>query len=690
MKHVTFHLPSFLRRVRIHGGEFDSSARAMNREKQVRLLQADLRIVRGSTIERKQMSTTIKRVALIAVAALGLSLVSVAPSNAAINQDTLTLSAATAAQTTAETYTATSAVATLSYLGATGDSATVTAALVSGPAGNTALPYLRLTETASATIDGASLAAGSVTGPNTAVRVGAGDGTKVTTAKFAVYLGVTGTTAPAVAGTYVVRLTPASVGASGALLGAAAVNLTITVTTAATLDKVVDVAKSTSILNAAETVTATADATVSGSMAIVAGSAVGTISVALLNAAGSAVTGESYTASILSGPGLLGSGAFGAGTTHSINATGRAITVQNGHVVGVFADGTSGVSKIEIRTAAGVLIATETVTFFGAVASIVATVAKAVIGTTAADAVTAVAKDKDGTIVQTGTLYALSGTATVIASGGSATITAGKATFSLTGLVAGTTKITVADAATTATATVSAAAVDVRVGSSTPASIVVAMDKTLYAPGEAITATITVLDATGLAVADGVYNNIFAATGISANYTIASWSDTTTVTTVNGVGTRTGYLPSTEGDVVFKWTSGTNLATANQAVAGTATVTITSPGTNAATDAANEATDAANAATDAALAAAEAADAATTAAQEASDAVVALSASVTQLIAGLQAQIKTLAATLAKIAALQQKIANKGGLLSLYLLSDLLLQSCNLCQCCCKCLDLSL
>jgi hypothetical protein len=99
------------------------------------------------------MSTTIKRVALVAVAALGLSLVAVAPSNAAINQDTLTLSAATAAQTTAETFTATSAVATLSFLGAVGDSASVTAALVSGPAGNTALPYLRLTETASATIN---------------------------------------------------------------------------------------------------------------------------------------------------------------------------------------------------------------------------------------------------------------------------------------------------------------------------------------------------------------------------------------------------------------------------------------------------------------------------------------------------------------------------------------------------------
>jgi hypothetical protein len=95
MKHVTFHLPSFLRRVRIHGGEFDSSARAMNRVKQVRLLQADLRIVRGSTIERKQMSTktTFKRVALVAVAALGLGVLSVAPSQAApAGRHTYTLS----------------------------------------------------------------------------------------------------------------------------------------------------------------------------------------------------------------------------------------------------------------------------------------------------------------------------------------------------------------------------------------------------------------------------------------------------------------------------------------------------------------------------------------------------------------------------------------------------------------------
>jgi hypothetical protein len=90
--------------------------------------------------------TTFKRIALIAVAALRLGVLSVAPSSATVNADTLTLSAATAAQTTAETATATSAVATVSFLGAVGDSLTVTASLVSGPAGNTALPKLTLSE----------------------------------------------------------------------------------------------------------------------------------------------------------------------------------------------------------------------------------------------------------------------------------------------------------------------------------------------------------------------------------------------------------------------------------------------------------------------------------------------------------------------------------------------------------------
>jgi hypothetical protein len=667
MKHVKFHLPSFLRRVRIHGGEFDSSARAMNREEQVRLLQADLRIVRGSTIERKQMSTTIKRVALVAVAALGLSLVAVAPSNAAINQDTLTLSAATAAQTTAETFTATSAVATLSFLGATGDSASVTAALVSGPAGNTALPYLTLTETASATINEGNAARGSVTGPNTAVRVGAGSGAAVTTAKFGIYLGVAGSpvTAPTVAGTYVVRLTPASVGASGALLGAAAQTLTITVTTAASLDRTVDVAKSTSIINAGETNTATADATVTGPMAASTSAAAGTIVVTLNNAAGSAVTSESYTAQIASGPGILGSGAMAGAADNGASATGRALTVRNGDVVGVFPDGTSGVSRIEIRTAAGLLIATETVTFFGAVASIVATVAKPVIGARAETGViTAVAKDAAGTTITAPTLFITSSDLTVVNASGAAAASsaAGVVTFGFTGLKAGTANFTVSNAATAPT--VSAAAVSVRVGgaSAQKDGLLVATDKASYAPGELVTLTVTPTDVAGLTLADDTYT-VFTAAGIVSSHNLTMVGTGTLVSAsaqdagIAGTGTKKGvatyqfYAPNIEGDMKLSWTRSTAYATAaNDSLAGSITLAISSPGAAAATDAANEATDAANAATDAALAAAEAADAATSAAQEASDAVAALSESVTKLVAGLQAQIKSLAAVVAKIA----------------------------------------
>ena len=540
--------------------------------------------------------------------------------------------------------------------------------MVSGPAGNTALPYLRLTETASATIDETAQVAGTATAPNTAVRVGAGDGTKVTTAKFAVYLGkANATTAPSVAGTYVVRVTPTTLGASGALLGAKAVDLTITVTTAAAQDKVVDTAKSTSIISLGETITATADAAVTGSMAIPAAGntvAAGTIKVTLNNANGSLVSSESYTAIIVSGPGLLGSGAQAA--THSFAPSGRAISVVNGEVVGVFPDGSSGVSKIEIRTAAGLVIATETVTFFGDVASIVATVVTSVIGVGAGGtgAVTAVAKDAAGTIVDAPTLYITSGTTTIISqSYASAVGSSGKVTFNLTGVKAGTAKITVSNGSTAALSTVSAAAVDVRVGGGTADldGVVVAPDKLAYAPGELVTLTVTPTDAAGLSLANDTHT-VFTAAGIVSSHNLTMVTGVLTLAGahnggVNGTGTVKNaavykfYAPNIEGDMTLSWTRSASYATAaNDDLTGSVTLTISSPGTAAATDAANEATDAANAATDAALAAAEAADAATTAAQEASDAVAALSESVTKLIAGLQAQIKSLAAVVAKIA----------------------------------------
>ena len=118
-------LIKFPRRVRIHGGEFDGSARAIHRSgekyplmtyEKALISQAELRIVRGSTNERKQMSTKTlrKRIALVTVAALGFGLLSsVAPASAAegfdlvaVYENTTNPTAVAASTTTSTTYTA--------------------------------------------------------------------------------------------------------------------------------------------------------------------------------------------------------------------------------------------------------------------------------------------------------------------------------------------------------------------------------------------------------------------------------------------------------------------------------------------------------------------------------------------------------------------------------------------------------
>jgi hypothetical protein len=98
----------FPRRVRIHGGECGAVARALHHavqkdalipyEQMSFLSQADLKKAFGSTSnERKQMSTktSFKRIALVAVSALGFGLLSVAPSSAARANTELTVDALT-------------------------------------------------------------------------------------------------------------------------------------------------------------------------------------------------------------------------------------------------------------------------------------------------------------------------------------------------------------------------------------------------------------------------------------------------------------------------------------------------------------------------------------------------------------------------------------------------------------------
>ncbi len=613
--------------------------------------------------------TTFKRVALVAVAALGLGVLAAVPSQATVQAHSLTLSSATSTQLTGETSTASAAVATSSWLATDqADTLTITAFLMSAPAGNTAVPVMQVAETSSAIVTDAivgttALDVGAqVTDQALSVKASANSATAVT-AKLRVYMN-----APTVAGTYVVRLVP-SISAGGGVINTDGVNLTITVSQNPNTDTVA--VSADSILNAVADTTTATDVTVTAPKAASTTAEVAIIKVTLKNAAGATTTGESYTATI-AGPGLL-SGQANDGNL-DVNAVGRAITVKAGDVVAIYSDGASGVATITISSAAGRTLATETVTFYGDATTATATVVRPVIkATSGQNAILVNLFDAAGTRVTEATTFYVTSSDTTKISGAytatsSITYNSTNGTLGagylipLTGVAAGTANVTVGTkSSATATTGVNAPAVSVRVGSLTPASVTVSLDKSSYVPGEKATITVALADSSGLdLVTDETYTAIFATGGIKSNYTLGNGSATISSTDVlaytSGGDKYEVFMPVTEGDVTFSWTTGstnaaanTGLALANQAKAGSITVTVASQASAAATDAANEATDAANAATDAALAAADAADAATAAAQDASDAVAALSASVSKLISQLRAQITSLTNLVIKI-----------------------------------------
>jgi len=209
------------------------------------------------------------------------------------------------------------------------------------------------------------------------------------------------------------------------------------------------------------------------------------------------------------------------------------------------------------------------------------------------------------------------------------------------GVKAGTTTFTVKD---TATGLIVLGPITVNVSDRKAASATFTLDKSDYVSGEAFVLTINAKDANGLPFADGTYS---AMASIATNVQVSAGSDgdgypvvytgaLQSVKFSGGKATAKGFMPQGTGAVTFTLTLGANgVATAAQGAKLTATANVSSAAVDAATaaiDAAAEATDAANAATDAANAAAEAADAATAAAQDAADAVAALSAQVTEMI----------------------------------------------------------
>jgi len=494
-----------------------------------------------------------KKIALGLAAAMSFGVMSALPTNAAVIAPTLTIDSATDSIIVGETATA---VVSLSYISETSaDTATVLSAMFTQPstANKSATLTLLETNTATVVIAGDSLTANVNSTINTAGYV---------TAKFTVTLA-----APTVAGTYVATIltTRPSSGPS--------VSWTVTVGAG---DTTPSASTTTSILNRGEVITATTDDSVFAPK-VASSDAAAVIVLSQKNAAGRA-TSESLLATV-TGTGLVG---YGTNAT-TIGSAGRSLVIPSGNYIGVFADGTAGVGTITITTLTGTVLATETVTFYGDIASIVATPVKPVIAVGSnATTVKAVAKDASGVTVGAGTLYAYSSDiATVSDSGTAVAISNGEAIFTITGVKAGGAAITIKNAA----GTIVSSPVSTRVESAA-ATVKLSFDKDTYLPGEAATIKVQVLDAAGLPVSGKTHANLFATGGISSTYSFGNGSDVLTATSVTTdtetVKSYKVFMPLTENTVTISATGGTSLPLAGQvAVSATAKVSNSSSSTNA-------------------------------------------------------------------------------------------------------------
>jgi trimeric autotransporter adhesin len=639
----------------------------MNRAELGNQFQAEPRIVRSSTIERKQMSTktTFKRVALVAVAALGLGVLSVAPSSATVINLTATTVNGTATTAVSDSTTAATLRVTFTGTGNT-DSVTVTSYVSSKPAGSGAQAAssirVRLVDTSTSTLEttvkegSTALAVAGTTvvqGDSTTVIVGGG-GTATNSANLGYFFVLP---SALTAGTYVITsvITPWSNGVSAGT--PVTRDVSIVVSTAAADSKVASVAFSTLSDPTASTSVATVSST---------NTARATLSLVLKNAAEQTAARESVTATI-TGPGTIGVAGGSVGKSVLLAYTTTSLTLS------VYSDGTAGVATINVSTPS-VTFAPKTITFYAsAPKTITAAVYNPVLNVGAnSSAVAATAVDTNG-VNWAGQLYIKAVAAADALIGGSATdpvacsynstvkthfcpvttVAVGTANFVVLDETLDTDAVyTAADSAATSNTVALTASAGV------PTTVKIAFDKATYQPFEKALITVTPLDAAGKTMGTKTVSSIFATGGISSNIAFGSQSDTLTSVNVTtaaandtdvtaGAYTYTVYMPA-QGDVTISATGGTGLAASGQ-VKVTATATVVNSSVDAATDAANEATDAANAATDAALAAADAADAATAAAQDASDAVAALSASVSKLISSLRAQITSLTNLVIKI-----------------------------------------
>jgi len=632
--------------------------------------------------------TTFKRIALVAVAALGLGVLSVAPSSAVINSgdETLTLSATTASAALGETA---SITITDSFVGsltaATGFVDSRLIVVTGSGAGGT--PVLIASHADSANVDATRSGYPSKPTTQTQTETAAGTGVLIpalTGATFTQGKLTLNIKNVAIPGTYTYTVT--SQNAAGGTIFKTAY-LTVTVTSgnttpvAANSDaQITDTSRSAYVARLGDSSLVVAADAVTGTAAAAAEIYfVQKNSDSETTTTGGLPVGESVTATIVSGPGTLsiGSAACVAGQyTRTAGGADTYFTVCN-------EPGKSGVTTIALKTSSMNPWLTKTMTFYSTTVDTIslATVSTGNIAGAAATYASQVtktgelkitAKDAGGTVISSGAgLWIYSSDTKVVTNYGAATCTspaAGAVSYYACNLViadSGTVTLTVGDSNTVArsvkTATLS---ITVAGNAFTPT---VALDKSSYTAGEKAMLTLTAKDSAGRTVANGAGSTGFSSVAFqgASSPTFVSptqawetaggtWTklddflNGSTATYLAGTDTTIVYMPSTPGTYTLVGKVGPS-----SALTTLATFTIadaTKDAADAATDAALEATDAAYAAQDAAQLAAEAADAATAAAEAATAAVEDLATQVASLFADLQKQITTLANVVAKIA----------------------------------------
>jgi len=559
--------------------------------------------------------TNFKRIALVAVAALGMGVLSSVPSQAGVANLTLTVANGTALAGKADSSNA--AVITVNGLVDVGfgDSITVTfvAKDISDNVGAVArMQWLDTTTAASGTLVSSTRGA-STPGVRVADSAGTSDsktaspaspfvvynnGAAYIGAKFVVQL-ESKTAQLDTAGTFTYTALASSYSGS-TLIASTSADFTITIAALASESTVPSATYTNAYIGATSSISA--DAAIDPKLATASTTAAAFVRVFLRNASNADDVAKDTVTVTLAGAGLIGDGASPTAYGKSISGykTGTA-------TYAIVPDGTGGTATITITTARTGQTFTKSLTFYTAAAAtntLVASVYHPVLKVGEnSGAVRVVAKDAGGNTYSGAIyLYASSADDALIAGSNATPVLCTYVSTSMlhscnvTTTLAGTAKLKAINASTVALATATSNEITVTVSNSPAASVKLSFDKATYAPNERAQVRVLVVDAAGKPLPAQTYTNLFATGGITTTAgitgdTLTAVSVTTaagTSSTTQGAGSAYSgtnanhmtyyvFMPAAGGAVTLTATGGSSLPLAGQ-VAVTASATVTDSG----------------------------------------------------------------------------------------------------------------